>query len=293
MHSAMAIRSLKARPLANMFLVRFLSSDFILWFPMHRFKDRLAKGQLCRIFCVGRLVHPAVFGIHGMVGGYHGFWMDQEHVGLSYEQVVLAACAGRANGMDNFVRMPMTNYADVTANLEGGAAGLMAARVESAAHAEEFLQWVKFAPRGNRGMNASGYDCLYGGKTLPQFAADSNRDTFVAIQIETPGALEQCEQIAAIDGVDLLFVGPSDLSQVLGVLAQWENEKLWTAIERVAAACKKHKKNWGTIALNPKFAERAYNAGCRMLSFGMDIVMMRRGLEATRASFEAMFAKAD
>ena len=75
--------------------------------------------------------------------------------------------------------------------LKAGAGGLMAARVESAAHAEEFMQWVKFAPRGNRGMNASGYDCLYGGKTLPQLAADANRDNFVAIQIETPGALEE------------------------------------------------------------------------------------------------------
>jgi 2-dehydro-3-deoxyglucarate aldolase/4-hydroxy-2-oxoheptanedioate aldolase len=195
--------------------------------------------------------------------------------------------------MDCFVRMPMTNYADATANLEAGAGGLMAARVESAKHAEEFLQWVKFAPRGNRGLNGSGYDALYGAKTLPQLSADANRDNFVAIQIETAGALEECEAIAAIDGVDLLFVGPSDLSQVLGVLAQWESNKLWSAIDRVAAACKKHNKNWGTIAVNPKFADRAYTAGCRMLSFGMDIIMMRRGLEATRATFEGMFAKAE
>lgn len=260
---------------------------------MFNFKERLSRGQLCRIFCVGRLIHPAVFDVHGMVGGYHGFWLDQEHAGLTYEQIVLAASAGRANGMDCFVRMPLTNYADATANLEAGSGGLMVARIDSAAQAEEFVQWVKFGPRGIRGLNASGYDCLYGGKTLPQFAADANRDNFVAIQIETLGALEECEQIAAIDGVDLLFVGPSDLSQVLGVLAQWESEPLWNAISRVAAACKKHHKNWGTIAVNPKFAKRAYDAGCRMLSFGMDIVMLRRGLEATRASFEQMFATPD
>jgi 4-hydroxy-2-oxoheptanedioate aldolase len=260
---------------------------------MHRFKSRLAKNELCRVFCVGRLIHPALFDIHGMVGGYHGFWIDQEHSGVTYEQVCLAACAGRANGMDSFVRMAMTNYADATAFLEAGTGGLMAARVESAAHAEEFLQWVKFAPRGNRGMNVSGYDALYGGKSLPQLAADANRDNFVAIQIETPGALDEVEAIAAIDGVDLVFVGPSDLSQVLGVLGQWESEQLWGAIERCAAACKKHGKHWGTIAVNPKFAQRAYDTGCRMLSFGMDIVMIRRGLEATRTSFSAMFEKAD
>lgn len=256
---------------------------------MHRFKDRLKKNQLCRVFCVGRIIHPVVFDVHGMVGGYHGFWIDQEHSGVTYEQIALASCCGRANGFDNFVRMAMTNYAEATANLEAGAGGLMAARVESAEHAEEFMQWAMFAPRGNRGLNASGYDCLYGGKTLPQFAADANRDLFVAIQIETLGALEECEKIAAIDGVDLLFVGPSDLSQVLGVLAQWENSKLWSAIERCAAACKKHGKNWGTIAVNPKFAQRAYDIGCRLLSFGMDAVMLRRGLEATRDTFSTFF----
>ena len=58
-------------------------------------------------------------------------------------------------------------------------------------------------------------DAAYGGKTLPLLSHDANLDNFVAIQIETAGALEECEQIAAIDGVDLLFVGPSDLSQVL------------------------------------------------------------------------------
>jgi 2-dehydro-3-deoxyglucarate aldolase/4-hydroxy-2-oxoheptanedioate aldolase len=76
-------------------------------------------------------------------------------------------------------------------------------------------------------------------------------------------------------------------------LSQWESDKLWNGIERVAAACKKHGKHWGTIAVNPKYTSRAYDAGCRMLSFGMDIVMMRRGLEATRNTFGTMFELAD
>lgn len=253
------------------------------------FKQMLSRGELCRIFCSGRIIHPVVFDVHGMVGGFHGCWIDQEHCGITYEQIALASACCRANGMDSFVRMPMSGYATATANLEAGTGGLMAARIESAAHAEEFMQWVKFAPRGRRGLNASGFDCLYGGKTLPQFAADSNRDTFVAIQIETLGALEEADEIAAIDGVDLLFVGPSDLSQELGILAQWESDKLWSAFDRVAKACKKHGKNWGTIAVNPAFAKRAYDLGCRMLSFGIEAVMLRRGVEATRANFKELF----
>ncbi|WP_425616364.1 HpcH/HpaI aldolase/citrate lyase family protein [Anatilimnocola sp. NA78] len=256
---------------------------------MKSFKTLLAEGTLCRIFCSGRIIHPVVFDVVGMLGGFHGFWIDQEHAAVSYEQIVLASACGRANGLDNFVRMPMSNYAMATANLEAGAGGLMAARIESAKHAEEFMQWAKFQPRGIRGLNTSGYDADYGGKTLPQLAHDANRDSFVAIQIETLGALEECEAIAALDGVDLLFVGPSDLSQELGILAQWDNEKLWNAYAKVAAACKKHGKNWGTIAVNPGFAKRTYDMGCRMLSFGIDAVILRRGVEATRTAFGELF----
>jgi 4-hydroxy-2-oxoheptanedioate aldolase len=256
---------------------------------MHNFKQLLAKNELCRVFCVGRIIHPVVFDVIGMVGGFHGFWIDQEHASVTYEQIVLASACGRANGMDNFVRMPMTGYATATANLEAGAGGLMAARIESAKHAEEFMQWAKFQPRGIRGLNTSGFDALYGGKSLPELARDANRDNFVAIQIETLGALEECDAIAALDGVDLLFVGPSDLSQELGILAQWDHEKLWNAYARVAAACKKHGKHWGTIAVNPAFAKRTYDLGCRMLSYGVDAMLLRRGVEATVKSFGELF----
>ena len=195
---------------------------------MHRFKDRLANGQLCRIFASAASFIPLCSTCTAWSGAITASGSTRSIRGSPTSRSAWRPVPGGPTGMDWFVRMAMTNYADATANLEAGAGGLMAARMESAAHAEEFLQWVKFAPRGNRGLNASGYDCLYGGKTLPQFAADANRDNFVAIQIETLGALEECEKIAAIDGVDLLFVGPSDLSQVLGVLAQWESDKLWS-----------------------------------------------------------------
>src|SRR5438552_14860005 len=207
------------------------------------FKEKLAAGQLVKIFAVGRIPSVVIVDLFGLAGGFDGFWIDQEHTGLPYEQVMLLALAARANDMDCFVRMAPTNYALVTQNLEAGAGGVMAARIESAAHAEEFVQWAKFAPRGNRGMNTSGRDARYTHKTPAQFATDSNREQLVAIQIETARALDEADQIAGIDGVDLLFVGPSDLSQALGVLGQINHEKVWEGYRRVAAACHQHGKH--------------------------------------------------
>ena len=74
---------------------------------MHTIKERLASGQLVRCFSLGRFVHPVVVDLFALAGGYHGFWLDQEHAGLTYEQIVLAAVCGRANQLDCLVRLQL------------------------------------------------------------------------------------------------------------------------------------------------------------------------------------------
>ncbi len=254
-----------------------------------RFKELLAADQVIRLFSMGRIMHAVTIDLFGLAGGYDGFWLDQEHAGLTYEQILMASVSARANGFDTFVRMAPTDYALVTQNFEAGAGGVMAARVSSTAQAEEFVSWAKFAPRGSRGMNTSGWDCHYTHKTQAQFAEEANRDHFVGIQIETAGALTEVDEIAAIDGVDLLFVGPSDLSQALGHLGQLGHEAVWAAIERVATASRKHAKHWGTVPADPEYAQRVVEMGCRMLILGSDIVCLRRGIEAVKNAYSKFF----
>src|SRR5260370_23852727 len=97
-----------------------------------RFKEILAKNELCRLFALGRLINPVLIDLFGLAGGFDGIWIDQEHVGLSYQEIQLASLAARANGLDSFVRMAPTNYAQVTQNLEAGAGGGVAEQVRSA-----------------------------------------------------------------------------------------------------------------------------------------------------------------
>jgi 4-hydroxy-2-oxoheptanedioate aldolase len=253
------------------------------------FKELLATGKLIRVFCSGRMVHPVSIQLFGLAGGYDGFWLDAEHAGLSTEQITLGALAGRACGLGSFVRMPVASYATVTQAIESGVDGVMAAQVGSAAEAEKFLQWAKFAPRGVRGLNTQGADANFTHKTQIELAHDANRDHFVAIQIETLGALEESDQIAAIDGVDLLFIGPADLSQALGVLGQPDHEKVWAAIHRIADACQRHGKAWGIVPASPTFADRCVEAGCRMLTFGSDAMAMRLGVDAVKTMYANHF----
>jgi 2-dehydro-3-deoxyglucarate aldolase/4-hydroxy-2-oxoheptanedioate aldolase len=257
---------------------------------MRRFKEILARNELCRIFALGRLINPVLIDLFGLAGDFDGIWLDQEHVGIGYHEIQLATLAARANGFDTFVRMAPTNYAQVTQNLEAGAGGVMAAQIRTAAQAEEFVTWAKFAPRGMRGMNTSGRDADYTHRTQSEFAERANREHLVAIQIETAGAVQEADQIAAIDGVDVLFVGPADLSQSLGVLGQLGHAKVWEAIDQVASACRRHGKHWGTVPADPAFAERAFDKGCRMLSLATDLVAVRKGIEASKAAYQRFFA---
>lgn len=253
------------------------------------FKELLATDELIRVFGLGRVMNPVVVEMFGLAGGYHGFWIDQEHAFVSTEQMVMAGLAAKANGFDCFVRMPPVGYWNVTQCLETGVGGVMGAQIHSAAHAEEFVKWTKFAPSGTRGLNTSGRDAGYTHKPVPQFIEEANREHFVAIQIETVGALRDCEQIAGLEGVDLLFIGPADLSLALGVPGQFHHERLWEAIGQVAAACRKHGKGWGAVTPDPKFAERAVENGCRMPTIGNDVLTFRRGIEALKTAFAPLF----
>ena len=251
---------------------------------LRRFKERLAENELIRIFSMARIIHPVVIDLIGLAGGYHGFWIDQEHGGLTYEQIQLAAVCGRANDLDSFVRMSPMDYSLVTQALEAGAGGVMAAQIHSAEQAEQFVRWAKFAPRGLRGMNTGGRDAWFTHKTVTQFAEDANREHLVAIQIETLGALKEADKIAAIDGVDMLFVGPTDLSQAMGHVGQLGHPEVWEAFAQVSAACKKHGKHWGTVPSDPAYADRCLELGCKMLILGGDVVCLKRGLTAVQTA---------
>jgi len=254
-----------------------------------RFKELLAAGEVLKVFGMARIPHHVVVDLFGLAGGYHGYWLDQEHGGLTYEQMGWLSVAARANGMDTFVRMPPTDYARVTQAYEAGAGGVMAARIESLAQAEQFVQWAKFGPRGQRGFNVGGRDADYTHKSPARFAEDANRTLFVAIQIETREVLPDIDAIAALDGVDLLFVGPSDLSQAFGVTGQLDHPEVWNVVAQVSAACKKHGKNWGTVPASPAFADRCVEEGCRMLLMGNDVMCLRRGIAAVQESYSRFF----
>ena len=251
-----------------------------------RIKELLSQGKLVRVFALGQLCHPKFVEIIGFQGGYDAVWLDQEHVGLTVAQIEESVRAARGVGLDSFVRLNATDYATVMRPLEAGAGGIMAAQVRSARQTEEIVRWAKFLPLGLRGVNGTGVDGRYGTLPLADYFRRANADTFVAIQIEHADAVAEVEKIAAVKEVDVLFIGPADLGQSMGLAGDWDHPKLWQAFERVARAARDHGIHWAILPPNAAYARRCVDMGCRMLSIGLDVWALQKGLRAYLKEFE-------
>lgn len=252
-------------------------------------KQRLQAGDQLVVFAIGRMHNPNIVQYLGMTGDFDGFWIDVEHAGFTVGDIEAAVAAGRAHGLESFVRVPPTDYATVTRCFESGAMGVMAAQITSAAQAEEFVRWSKFAPRGRRGLNPMGYDGRYGTIPMAEFTERANRETMVAVQIETAQAVDEVDAIAAIDGVDMLFVGPSDLSQALGVIGDFTHERCLSAVDEIAAACRTHGKQWGAVTPSPEYASLLIEKGCTLISPTNDVKLITSGLAATKERFSNLW----
>src|SRR4051812_31194377 len=158
-------------------------------------KALLAQDRLLRVCALGQLCHPKLVEIIAWHGGFDAVWLDQEHVGLTIPQIEEATRAGRAAGIDTFVRLNAADYATTMRVFEAGSGGIMASMVRSAAQAEQILTWAKFHPRGLRGVNGTGVDGRYGTMRGSEYFPKANAETFVALQIEHIDAVNEVEAI--------------------------------------------------------------------------------------------------
>jgi 2-dehydro-3-deoxyglucarate aldolase/4-hydroxy-2-oxoheptanedioate aldolase len=251
-------------------------------------KTALAAREVVRLFGLGQLASPKLAEVVAHAGGFDGFWIDAEHGGLTHRDIEVLTLAADARGLDHVVRLPATDYASIMRPLEAGAGGLIVSMICDLAHGEQAVRWAKFAPRGERGTNPANRDGGFGSADLAEYVARANERTLVGLQVETLGALDDADALAAIPDVDLLFVGPVDLSVILGVPGQFEHPKCLDAIGRVASACDRAGKTWGIAPRSPEYAARMRDMGCRLFVTGFDIGAVRAGIVAARDRYAAL-----
>jgi 4-hydroxy-2-oxoheptanedioate aldolase len=218
-------------------------------------------------------VDPMIMDMIGLIG-FDCVWMCNEHGALDWDRLGHLVRTASMNDMDTLVRVAKGSYSDIIRPLELGATGLMIPHCMSEAEARQIVQRTRFHPIGLRPLDGGNSDGRYTLTPLLDYMREANESTFVIVQIEDPQAFDQIELIAAVEGIDVLFVGPADLSQALGVPGQVNHPKITETIARVAEACRKSGKNWG-LPVTVDTISNYVNMGARFLACGADVLGLK------------------
>jgi 4-hydroxy-2-oxoheptanedioate aldolase len=252
-----------------------------------RVLKKLRSGEFVKAVGISRVAEPWLTEVVGHIG-YDVVWFDLEHRSYSMETINGLSLACRAAGIDLMVRILKSGYYSPMQALEFGANGLMIPHIRSAEEARQWVEWSRFPPLGKRGLDGAGADANFGLADTHKYLKHANEEVFLAFQVEDREAVESIEEIAAVPGFDLLFVGPGDLSMSYGVPLEFDHPLLQEATRRVAEAARKNNKWWGIPTANPEKAQRALDLGARMIVAGGDHGALVNGLRNSFHEFSSI-----
>ena len=204
---------------------------------------------------------------------------DMEHTGWSIETIRMLIATTRTTAMIPMVRVPATEYHFIARVLDMGAMGVMAPMVEDAQQAAKLVASAKYPPVGRRGAAFTVAHDDYAGGNLLEKINTSNSETFLIAQIETAAGLRNVEEIAAVGGIDCLWIGHFDLTNSLGICGQFDHAKFKEAIEQVLAACRRHGKTPGFLAGDVATGKSLLDQGFRMLAYGGDLWLYQAAVQ--------------
>ncbi len=257
---------------------------------MTSIKQRLARGELVRVMFQGALASPKLVEIAAKMADVHGIWFDQEHSGLSHQQLEVLLLASRAADLEAVVRVAPTDYTTIMRPMEAGANGVMAAQIRTVSEVEQLMQWAKYPPVGVRGLFRGNHEAGFGTVVQTEHIERANRDRWLLIQIETPEAVACVDDIANVPGVDCLFVGPGDLACTLGVPGQPLHPRCTEALGKVATAAKRSGKPWGVLTLSADHAEHCLQLGCQLFSLVSDLNVVHQGFSSVKQTYSAIYS---
>jgi len=238
-------------------------------------KDKLARGEIVASMTV-RLTRSIEIARLAKTAGFDSIYVDVEHSSLSLETTGQICIAALEIGIAPFVRVPSTRPEQVTRALDGGALGVIAPHVHTAAAARAIVAAAKYPPMGERSAGGALPHLHYRSFPAAEANAAMNEATMVVVQFEAAEAIDRAEEIAAVEGIDMVLMGTNDLLADMGLAGQYEHERVRDAYARTIAACRKHGKHVGVggLATRPKLAAEFVKMGARYVSTGTDLAFL-------------------
>lgn len=236
-------------------------------------KKKLYEGKVCygTFLTIGNSDVPDILKHLG----FEWFVFDTEHSYLSFETVKGMEQAISDTDICPIVRIGQVDQYLVKRALDIGSQGVLAPLVNSPEEAKRLVEFARYPPKGTRGAGpgrASGFGADFG-----QYIRRSNDELLIAVQIETRQALSKAESIIGVEGVDIGFAGPSDITMSLGLLDDRSNAKVSEALSKVVKACEATGKIPGTLAVSLEEAKKFRDLGFKFISLGSDVKFLTLG----------------
>ncbi len=250
---------------------------------------KLRAGKIARVACTGSPI--GMFPALAAHFHYDGVWVDAEHRTWDPHEAQAMIASHHAADIDCLWRAVTKEKTALYRLLEEGASGLMIPHVGTADEARALVQAVKFPPLGDRGFCGGGRDANFWVGAPKDYTTQANRETFLTVQIETPEALANAGAIAAVPGVDVLFLGPGDMSLRLGCTAAVSDPGMLEVQRQIAAACRQHGKAWGRPVGTADDARTIIDLGAQLVVLGSEFGALHKHLSECSAQFDALLGE--
>ena len=235
--------------------------------------DKLRAGEV--VSCIKLNLYDSRAIEVAALSGVDCVWSDMEHGPNDFSAVEKQILAAKAYNTDILVRVPRGSYSDLIKPMEMDATGIMVPHIMSLADAKNVVKMTRFHPIGLRPIDGGNADGAFCRIDLCEYIKQANERRFVSIQIEDPEPLDELEEIAALDGIDMLFFGPGDFSQGIGAPGQWNHQELLNARKRVAAVAADNGKFAGTVGSVDNLKE-LISLGYNFINMGADVLGLNR-----------------
>ncbi|MGH6922524.1 MAG: HpcH/HpaI aldolase family protein [Propylenella sp.] len=208
---------------------------------------------------------------------------DMEAGCLGLPDVKMQAALCRGLGVAPMVNTASDAFTDLTQPLDAGALGLMVPLVESAAQAHKVVEATRYPPAGRRGVAFGIAHDDYQIGDMAAKANEVNHRTLVVAKIETAAGVAVSDDILAVDGIDVAFIGHMDLSVSLGIPGGFDQPRFSEAVKQVATACREHGKALGCLVGSPIAARRWMDRGARFIIYSTDVALITGALSSALA----------
>jgi 4-hydroxy-2-oxoheptanedioate aldolase len=252
-------------------------SEFVL---RNALKDKLDRGEVASSMTI-RLVSGNEIVTLAKTAGFDSIYVDLEHSSFSIETAARISLMALAEGLTCLVRVPENTPQYISRVLDGGALGVIVPDVRKCEEARAAVEAAKYAPAGKRGISAALPHFGFRPFPAPRGFAAINAATMVIVQCESGEAVENAEEIAAVEGVDMILIGTNDLLADKGIAGEFDHRYVREAYEKVIAACRACGKHAGIggLTARPQLMAEFAKLGARYVSMGTDLGFL---LEAAR-----------